>query len=286
MFAKTHPSPPPGFFTTEAAGLMWLREPARRGARRDRGLRRTATSPSLLVLEWIDGAGGAGGATASSGRALARLHAAGAPSFGREDRRTTGSRALPNDPCATWAEFYGTPPAAAGPARERRRRAPGRRSPDSSASPAGSTGSAARDEPPARLHGDLWAGNRIVDATGGLADRPGGARRPPRVRPRDDAALRRVRRRLLRRVRGGAPSPTAGRSGSRCTRSRHWSYTRSSSVAATWRRRPRRSRATPERRARDGRGAATSRTASGAAARARRRAPVGSGSGATRSPGR
>ena len=24
LFAKTHPSPPPGFFTTEAASLSWL----------------------------------------------------------------------------------------------------------------------------------------------------------------------------------------------------------------------------------------------------------------------
>ena len=42
------------------------------------------------------------------GRQLADLHRAGAPAFGREDRRTTGSRGLPNEPCATWAEFYGT----------------------------------------------------------------------------------------------------------------------------------------------------------------------------------
>ena len=38
--------------------------------------------------------------------ALAALHEAGAPCFGREDRRTTGSRALPNDPCDTWVEFF------------------------------------------------------------------------------------------------------------------------------------------------------------------------------------
>ena len=42
------------------------------------------------------------------GRALAALHAAGAPAFGRRDRRSTGSRGLPNEPCDTWAEFYAT----------------------------------------------------------------------------------------------------------------------------------------------------------------------------------
>ena len=45
---------------------------------------------------------------ADLGRRLAELHRAGAPCFGREDRRTTGSRALPNEPTPTWAEFYAT----------------------------------------------------------------------------------------------------------------------------------------------------------------------------------
>jgi fructosamine-3-kinase len=40
VFAKTHRDPPAGFFTTEANGLRWLREPAvlpgPRGARRCR----------------------------------------------------------------------------------------------------------------------------------------------------------------------------------------------------------------------------------------------------------
>src|SRR5205085_3120311 len=54
-FAKTHPDPPPGFFTTEAAGLRWLREA---GAVRvpevlavsDGG----ADTVPHLVLEWIE----------------------------------------------------------------------------------------------------------------------------------------------------------------------------------------------------------------------------------------
>ena len=85
--------------------------------------------------------------------------------FGREDRRTTGSRGLPNEPCATWAEFYGTQrlvPLA--------RLARGVLPPVAIAgleSLAGRLGEfAAADEPAARLHGDLWAGNRVVDAAG------------------------------------------------------------------------------------------------------------------------
>ena len=47
----------------------------------------------MLVLEWIDVGRGRRADEAALGAALAALHDAGAPSFGREDRRTTGSRA-------------------------------------------------------------------------------------------------------------------------------------------------------------------------------------------------
>ena len=120
------------------------------------------------------GQGGAGGTDGSGteadlGRALAALHRAGAPCFGREDRRTTGSRALPNEPCDTWADFYAN-----------QRLLPlARLARDGHALPAGTidalerlaTGSrlaslAGADEAPSRLHGDLWAGNRVVDTAG------------------------------------------------------------------------------------------------------------------------
>jgi fructosamine-3-kinase len=94
------------------------------------------------------------------------LHRAGAPSFGREDRRTTGSRGLPNEPCATWAEFYATnrllPLAKL--ARE------SHALPDAAITGmqelAGRLDQFGGDEPPARLHGDLWAGNRLIDTLG------------------------------------------------------------------------------------------------------------------------
>jgi fructosamine-3-kinase len=172
VFAKTHRAPPPGFFGTEAAGLAWLREPDAIAVPAvlavsdgdDTG------GPPFLVLEWIDedrGMRSRPAQEAQLGRALAALHRAGAPSFGREDRRTTGSRRLPNDPCDTWVEFYAT-----------RRLLPL----DRLAGDAGVLSEAAHTdlrrvvdrladlggppEPPARLHGDLWAGNRLVDRTG------------------------------------------------------------------------------------------------------------------------
>ena len=166
IFAKTHPDPPAGFFTTEATGLRWLREP---GVVRVPEVLAVSDDPPFLALEWID----EGRVTASTerdlGRALAALHRSGAPSFGREDRRTTGSRGLPNEPCATWREFYAT-----------QRLLPlARLARDAAALPDDAIagleelatdgaleGLPGTEEPASRLHGDLWAGNRLVGTDG------------------------------------------------------------------------------------------------------------------------
>ena len=164
VFAKTHADPPPGFFSTEAAGLEWLREP---GALPVPEVLAVSDDPPFLVLEWVEEALGAAPDDQPFGASLAGLHAAGAPSFGREDRRTTGSRGLPNDPCDTWTEFYAT-----------RRLLPLVRLAQEAAAldatalteieqVAAQVGElTGPEEPPARLHGDLWAGNRLVDRRG------------------------------------------------------------------------------------------------------------------------
>lgn len=170
VFAKTHASPPAGFFTREAADLRWLGEPAVVDvpavlAVSDGG----DGSPARLVLEWIDEGRPVAGTEESLGRALAALHAAEPPAFGRTDGRTTGSRGLPNEPCPTWSEFYATQRLAPLAAIARAERA----------LPADALLGLERldaarlaevggpMEPPARLHGDLWAGNRLVDRSGG-----------------------------------------------------------------------------------------------------------------------
>ena len=167
LFAKTHPSPPPGFFTTEAASLSWLCEvdtvPVPTVVAVSDG---ADSAPAFLILEWIDEGPPTASTERSLGASLSALHDAGAPSFGREDRRTTGSRGLPNDPQPTWPAFYATC-----------RLLPlARLARDGGALPvatidrlerlAGSLERFDTGEPPARLHGDLWAGNRLVDATG------------------------------------------------------------------------------------------------------------------------
>ncbi len=171
VFAKTHRAPPPRFFTTEASGLRWLREPGTVAvpdvlavSDGDAG---DAGDPPRLVLEWIDEGRPTATTDVEFGRALAELHRTGAATFGREDRRTTGSRALPNDPCATWLEFYATC----------RLEPLARLARDADALALDTLADLATvidrlevlggpPEPPARLHGDLWAGNRLVDTSG------------------------------------------------------------------------------------------------------------------------
>jgi fructosamine-3-kinase len=164
VFAKTHPSAPAGFFTTEARGLAWLR--AADAVAVPEVLAVSDDIPNFLVLEWIDHGRSRSSNERDAGTSLAALHRAGAPSFGREDRRTTGSRGLPNEPCATWAEFYATnrllPLARL--ARDGRALDPATISDLELL--AGRLEPFDTGEPPARLHGDLWAGNRLVDVDG------------------------------------------------------------------------------------------------------------------------
>ncbi|MBB4662956.1 fructosamine kinase family protein [Conexibacter arvalis] len=128
--------------------------------------------PRFLVLEWID-SGPAGAATDEAlGRGLARLHAAGAPTFGGPaDTLAIGPLALPNEPAAGWGAFYA----------DRRLLPLARRADERGALPPGTRAAVDRlaarlhdpaddvagpPEPPARLHGDLWGGNVMTGADG------------------------------------------------------------------------------------------------------------------------
>ena len=166
VFAKTHANPPAGFFTTEAAGLRWLREAG--GTLVPEVLTVSDDNPALLVLEWIDVGRPSDGTDADLGRSLARLHEAPWPTFGREDRRTTGSRGLPNEPCDAWAEFYATQRMVplARLARDGRALGDGAIAGLERLDPDRLRGVGGEAEPPSLLHGDLWAGNRLVGTDG------------------------------------------------------------------------------------------------------------------------
>ena len=172
LFVKTHADPPPGFFSTESNGLRWLREA---GTIAVPEVLFASDEPPCLALAWIEtvrgtsgrrGRGGADG-EAAFGRALAALHGSGAPGFGREDGCPTGSLAVPNEPAPDWPSFYA----------ERRLLPLARIASERDALPAETVAQLERvagrlgefgasEEPPARLHGDLWAGNRMIDAAG------------------------------------------------------------------------------------------------------------------------
>jgi fructosamine-3-kinase len=169
VFVKSSRDAPPGAFRAEADGLAWLA-----GAR---ALRTPAVlavaedgDPPYLALEWIerDRAGDRAGRGEAFGRALASLHAAGAPAFGAPADGFIGPLPLPNGAYPDWPGFYAE--RRLGPL-VRRAVAAGLLPPDALADlerlRVRLPELAGPPEPPARLHGDLWSGNAMLDAEGG-----------------------------------------------------------------------------------------------------------------------
>jgi fructosamine-3-kinase len=166
VLVKTRPDAGPSDFEVEAAGLRWLAEAA---ALRTPEVLAVGDAPApYLVLEWIEPGAPAADHDERLGRGLADLHRFGAPGFGLDHDNLIGSLPQPNAACPDWPTFYGerrlAPLAdralAAGRIDAGLRREIDRtidRLPDLCGPP----------EPAARLHGDLWGGNVLVDAAGG-----------------------------------------------------------------------------------------------------------------------
>jgi fructosamine-3-kinase len=158
---KTLPHAPPGFFEAEAAGLRWLAE-VEGGVPVPPLL---AVDPECLILGWVEPSSRQTLESALAfGKALATTHAAGASSYGAERDGFIGRLPMPNRPAPTWPEFYAV-----------RRVLPylklardrGAITADDAAtveSVVGRLPSLVPDEPPARLHGDLWNGNCLWSA--------------------------------------------------------------------------------------------------------------------------
>ncbi len=166
---KTRPGAPRTFFATEAAGLRWLREAAAEGSGGEGDGACGVAVPEVLavqedclVVSWVETARPSVEAAERFGRALAATHAAGAAGFGTADGADgfIGTLPLPNGGAATWPEFFAT-----------RRVLPylklardrGHIGPDDAADVESAVRRivdlAGPEEPPARLHGDLWSGN-------------------------------------------------------------------------------------------------------------------------------
>ncbi|SDS94316.1 Fructosamine-3-kinase [Nocardioides scoriae] len=154
---KSRPGAPAGFFEAEARGLRWLAEPGVVPVAEV-----LAVEADCLVIGWIEPTRPSPEAAADLGRGLARLHAGGAAAYGAEQDGFVGSLPLPNRTAPSWPEFYAT-----------RRVLPylklavDRGHVDREDATAVEdvvrrlTSLAGPDEPPARLHGDLWSGNVV-----------------------------------------------------------------------------------------------------------------------------
>jgi len=162
LFVKSYATAPPGIAEAEARGLAWLDEAEAIRVARVRGF-----GADWLALDWIDSARPGPDYSEQLGRALAKLHASGAPRFGFETDNWIGPLTQTNTPVADWAEFYATHRIE--PLHHRAR--------DAGTLPAeidrrldrlleALPGLIGPEEPPARLHGDLWGGNVLCDEAG------------------------------------------------------------------------------------------------------------------------
>lgn len=161
LFVKTRPGARRADFEAEAAGLRWL---AAAGAPVP-GVIAVGADPAWLALEWVEPGPVSDAAAETLGRALADLHRSGAPAHGALPPRSPdavlrlGSVEVALQERATWAEVYGRDlllPLA------RRARDAGTLTAEGAAAVervCERIGALLPEEPPARLHGDLWGGN-------------------------------------------------------------------------------------------------------------------------------
>lgn len=154
-FLKTLNGAPDGFFEAEATGLRWLAEVEDGAATPDV----LGVADDCLILGWIESGKPGPDAAAGFGRALARTHLSGAPSYGLDTEGFIGRLPLRNRPMDTWAEFYAERRIAPYLKVARDRGMVEAADAETIERAVAKVGEIVPDEPPARLHGDLWNGN-------------------------------------------------------------------------------------------------------------------------------
>lgn len=170
---KERSDAPDRFFEAEAAGLRWLAEAESRGGARV--VRVADVAPGRIELERVREVRPTREAARAFGAALAVTHAAGAAAFGaRPDGWSgplyIGRRPLPTADERSWGRFYARDRvlpyldiAVAAGTVTRDQEPVIREAVERVAS-----GAFDDDEPPARIHGDLWTGNVLWTAEGAV----------------------------------------------------------------------------------------------------------------------
>jgi fructosamine-3-kinase len=173
VVAKELLGPTPGAAEAEAAGLAWIAEAAATPAPAVR-----AHDERWLVLEYVEPGEPTPAAAERFGRELAALHSAGAPAHGSPPapygtpkpsaaQAWIGPLPMANIACADWPSFYA----------EHRVQPYLRKAVDAGVLDGAEAtvvaravdaipGAAGPQEPPSRLHGDLWSGNVLFGADG------------------------------------------------------------------------------------------------------------------------
>jgi fructosamine-3-kinase len=174
---KSWPAAPDGFFAVEAAGLRWLAEAEPLGGARVVGIRDVGRHHIDLVR--LHASSPTTAAAEALGRGLAATHGAGAPAFGSPPAGWSGDAWIgrqpqSNDPTGSWGLFY-----AEQRVRPFVRRAVGAGHLDAAGARVVEAvcdrvaeGAFDDDRPPARLHGDLWAGNVVFTTEGAVVVDP------------------------------------------------------------------------------------------------------------------
>ncbi|GAA3704446.1 fructosamine kinase family protein [Microlunatus aurantiacus] len=168
-FTKSRPAAPDAYLV-EAAGLRWL---AAAGPGSASVVEVLEVTPDQLVLPRLVPARPTRRAAAEFGTALATTHAAGAPAYGAPPDGWTGDGYIGTQPLSLrptdrWGTFYAEQrllPYADAATRIGNLSPRGRRLVERVADRL-RAGELDDDRPPARIHGDLWAGNVIFTATG------------------------------------------------------------------------------------------------------------------------
>jgi fructosamine-3-kinase len=157
VFAKSLPDSPPDFFTAEARGLALLRVDAGPPVPAVR-----AVAHDGLILDWVEPGSPSRQAAQRFGQQLARLHATSSSQFGAAEPGFVGTVRIDNAPAPDWPTFFAE--RRLRPAMAAARRAGSLDDADASAiseviDNLGDLGGP--PEPPALIHGDLWAGNLL-----------------------------------------------------------------------------------------------------------------------------